>query len=187
MITHYGRFLVTLQLCCMFLLDAWGKTFHTSRNISKHQVNTLTRTNLSNPNGQPIHLENFTVFSRWDRSTIIVLDNERTTTYNLIQSTDNNKTEQHLAICIDIFFMKANQNAVKFVTYDLLKFQLRIPFQLAPSCYLRFSNNHLPGWIRNVRQNIRGKWSQRNHGWEANRTRHRPSILFTLLCWACLF
>lgn len=79
MITHYGRFLVTLQLCCMFLLDAWGKTFHTSRNISKHQVNTLTRTNLSNPNGQPIHLENFTVFSRWDRSTIIVLDNERTT------------------------------------------------------------------------------------------------------------
>ena len=77
-------------------------------------------------------------------------------TYNLIQSTDNNKTEQHLAICIDIFFVKANQNAVKFVTYDLYKFQLRIPFQLAPSCYLRFSNNHLPGWIRMFDRICRG-------------------------------
>lgn len=107
-------------------------------------------------------------------------------TYNLIQSTDNNKTEQHLAICIEILFMKANQNAVKFVTYDLLKFQLRDTF--STGTLLLFEVVATTIFLGSVRMFDRISRGNEANGIMAEKPMERgiESIDFiTLLCWAC--
>ena len=145
------------------------------RNISKHQVKTLTRTNLSNPNGQPIHLENFTVFSRWDRCTILVLDNERTTLH--IQFDTIHRQQQNRATSCNMHWNLVYESKPKRSEIcDLRLIEISIKgylFNWHPLAIWGCSNNHLPGFCQNVRQNIPWKWSQRNHGWEANGTRHR--------------